>query len=137
MISPADLKARFPEFGEEEDARIQIFINDAKSMSYMGEDEVRWGTQYDYAAVHLSAHLLAIGNASRDGDQSAKAGNVSSSSVGSVSVSYTVGDRDAGDDFYRSTTYGMTYMEVRKQNFIGMVVTGDVESIEGISPRSF
>jgi hypothetical protein len=58
-MTPAEFKARFPEFASETDARVQLFISDADSMF----DVERWDTFYSVGVANYVAHQLAVANA--------------------------------------------------------------------------
>ena len=120
-ITPAALRARFPEFSDDTeypDARIQLFIDDTQ-LIYIGTDEKRWGGKYEYAQAYLVGHLLTVAERSEAGDSSVGAGPVSSKSAGGVSVARAVvaKNRSDGDDFYISTSYGQRFLMTRNISF--------------------
>lgn len=67
----------------------------------------------DQAVVYASAHLYLRSQASNAG----AVGGVSSYSAGDTSVSFAAGPTPTGapDDFWRTTGYGMQYLQIRAQ----------------------
>lgn len=125
-IGTATFRVRFSEFSDETilpDAKLQLYLDDAANI-YMGLDESRWCGKYDYAQAYLTAHLLTVANGTSFGDSSSKAGVVSASSAGGVSVtkSVTPKARSNQDDFLASTSYGQIYLSVRSLCFSGVAV---------------
>lgn len=125
MITVETFRLRFPEYSDNtdySDARVQLFIDD--TIHYIGSDENRWGSKYDYAQSYLAAHLLTVNVGAEAGDTSAKAGPVSSKSAGGVSVSRAVvaKDRSDQDAFYMSTSYGQQFINIRNTCFAGVTV---------------
>lgn len=132
-ITVSDFRTRFPEFADEteyQDARIQLFINDATCE--IGTDESHWNAGgtccYDRAQAYLAAHLLTLGTNSEGGDSSAKVGPVSQKTAGGVSVTRAAmtKDRSDGDDLLASTTYGMQFLSIRNRCLIGVAVASPV-----------
>ena len=124
-----EFRIRFPEFADDieyPDLRIQLFIDDA--IIFMGSDEDRWCSKYNYAQCYLVAHLLTIGTGTEAGDSSVKAGPVSSKSAGGVSVSRAVvaKDRSDTDDFYMGTSYGARFLLIRNGCFVGVLVANQL-----------
>ena len=117
MVTPADIKVRFPEFATETDARIQIFIDDATS---------RVNTKCsnsDQMISYLTAHLLTVANQTTIG-VTAPILPIASESVGDVSRSYgDTASKSSNDNFYTGTAYGMQYLDLRK-NCIGHPLIG-------------
>lgn len=116
MITPADIKARFPEFAEIDNARIAVFISDA--MLYI--DVVKFGSFYNLALSYLTAHYLALSERTASGD-SGGAGTASSESVGDTSVSYTTPNLDR-DFYYKTTSYGIRFLEIRSMVIVGLAI---------------
>ena len=109
--TPADFKARFPEFDSVDDSRIQLFIDDATLVL----NESYWGVKYDLGICYLTAHYLAIAErtslgAGADGAYS----SVASRAVDGTSISYSQPTIDRlGDSYYMSTVYGQRYIQLR------------------------
>lgn len=110
MITTATFKTRFPEFASVDDARIQLFIDDATNIL----NEAYWSVKYDLGLSYLAAHMLALGEKSSGGATGSN-GLVASRSVDGASVSYTnATPENSGDAYYMSTTYGQRYIALRR-----------------------
>ena len=103
--TPANFKIRFPEFEGEDDARIQLFIDDATALVN------ECCPNSDLMITYLTSHLLTLANQTANGDTSTTK-PVASKSVGDVSVSYGGTAGDASDSYY-STAYGQRYIDLR------------------------
>ena len=113
MITPAQFKTRFPEFVSEDDARVQLFIDD----SVLVLNEVYWDAKYDLGLSYLTAHYLALGNQTESGNASVgKTGPVQSRAVDGASVSYGAGavPKDQSEGYYLQTAYGQRYLALVK-----------------------
>jgi len=111
MIAPADFKIRFPEFDSIDDARIQVFIDDA----VLQVNETYWGDKYNMGLYYLTAHYLYLAEKSADGSGSGSGGAVASRAVDGVSVSYNNMTPDnQSDAYYASTAYGQRYMSLMR-----------------------
>lgn len=103
-MTPADFKKRFPEFEQQSDERVQMFIDDADPFF----DQVRWGDLYDLGISYLVAHEIALANANA---ASAMTDDVVMKKVGDEQV-----QRDSNlmnkqsDNPYMRTTYGQKYL---------------------------
>lgn len=123
--TPATFRARFPEFSdpaEYPDPRIQLFLDDATL--HIGTDENYWKGRYDIAHCYLAAHLLTVGSKTEGGATGSDVGPIKQKSVGGVSVTKSVVDKDRseGDLFYSSTAYGQYFLTLRSMTFIGAQV---------------
>lgn len=114
-------RTRFPEFSDEQvytDARIQMFLNDAKED--FNQTKLKEAIT-DRITEYLAAHYLAIATSSEEGDASST-GPVASKSEGDLSVSYAVNSTNAGDSsFYNSTIYGQQYLTLLRTYCGGML----------------
>lgn len=120
-----EFRLRFPEFVDETeypDLRIQLFLDDV--VIYIGDEENRWGNKYNIAQCYLAAHLLTVGTNTEAGDNSSKAGPVSSKTAGGVSVTRAVvaKSKSDADEFYSSTAYGQQFLIIRNSCFVGILV---------------
>lgn len=112
-VSADDFVERFPEFESVEEARIELFLDDAA----LELDTSRWGDRYDKGQALLAAHYLTLSLKAASGATSS-AGAVSSKSIGDVSVSYAVASSlSKTEDFYSSTIYGLEYLVLAR--FVG------------------
>ena len=113
MLTPADVKLRFPEFNTVDDSLIQIYIDDA----YLEVDKARAGRYYELILYYLIAHYIALSLAGSSG-QNRGTGVVSSMSVGDTSIGFSAIQTDSNADFYyQQTTYGLRFL--RYQTFCG------------------
>ena len=113
-MTNADFLAKFPEFSNVALVRIDLALDEAKLQVVKNI----WGRFYEVGVLHLAAHILAT-----QGALSADAGanpqplrEVSSKTVGSLSVGYTSGktgfERESGS--YYLTKYGQRFLELKK-----------------------
>lgn len=103
--TPANFKARFPEFSTIDDSRIQIFIDD----SLLVLKEATWGTLYSLAVCYLTAHYLALSEASSNGDSGSIAG-IASQAVDGTSISFNAfSPTSETKAYYNSTQYGQRF----------------------------
>ena len=98
----ATVKLIAPELSTETDGRLDLFLNLA-SLSF---DSTVWGDKLAMGICLMVAHLVTLANRRGSG------GNISSQSVGGVSVSYS--NSGQGDDELKTTSYGQMYIKLRK-----------------------
>jgi len=106
-------KARFPEFDSVDDARIQLFLDDAALVM----DVETWGDVYDLGQAYLAAHYLSLAGKSSAGSAGAISGPITSRTVDGVSVSYGGTPSIASNqnaNYYNLTQYGQRYMVLLK-----------------------
>jgi len=117
MVTPADIKIRFPEFVSIDDSRIQLFIDDAiVTVNAKCPNS-------DLMVAYLTAHLLTLGTQTEAGDTT-PIQTIASESVGDVSRSFGgTASSSSNDNFYTGTAYGMRYLDLRK-NCIGRPLIG-------------
>ncbi len=109
-ITPAEFKAKFPEFASIADATIQLSIDE----SVIILNENYWGTKYNLGLYYLSAHFLVIAEKTAGGS-SGGSGPVSSKAVDGTSLSYAITSMDdAGDIYYNQSSYGQRYLALRE-----------------------
>ena len=127
MITPEDLRTRYPEFAdntEYSDSRIEMFIFDA--IDDMGSTVSHWQSEYRYnrALSALSAHYLVLGTDSEYGDTNAKY-PIIQKTAGGVSLSYSGLAGASRTDYIKrlsSTTYGQEFLSLRGRTFVGSLV---------------
>lgn len=115
MATVNSFQTRFPEFCDEDDSRIQMFLTDAANTM---TDPSRWGTKYDIAQEYLTAHFVYVALASETGDGDALA-PLRKQDVDGVVVEQAVSDIDPNTDDYYSTTYGKRFMLIARPYFAG------------------
>jgi Protein of unknown function (DUF4054) len=118
--TPADIKAFFPQFFGETDARLQVFINLADP--YFDVD--RWGGFYFEGLVNFVAHEVTMANAAaKAGSAGPGAGDNLTKKVGDVAVGKDSAllNLQAKDPYMR-TLYGQKYASLRRLVGMGAVV---------------
>lgn len=115
MASVADFKIRFPEYVNHDDARIQLFLDDA-ALRMKSPD--KWLEFYDVAHAYLAAHLLFTGEQTLLGD-GAVAGPISHQEVDDVVIKQALADVRVDMDELFSTSYGKRYWHYRRLCLIG------------------
>ena len=112
-MSVASFQLRFPEFCEEEDSRVQMFLDDAAL--FIG-DETYWnshGDFYEPALLYYAAHLLAVGLHTESGDVGSLA-PVKKQEVDDVIIEQAVSAVSPTTDDLYSTSYGKRYVNYRR-----------------------
>lgn len=107
MITPADIRTRFPEFAALSDSLIQQYLDDA----YLEVNQARADIYYDLMIYYLVAHYLALSLSATSG-QNRGTGTVGSMSVGDTSISFSSITPDGNIDFYyQQTQYGIRFLK--------------------------
>jgi hypothetical protein len=105
MIDAAYVKELFPEFGSEQDSRVNLFI----SIAALSVDSSVWDTLTDPATGYLTAHLLAMSKRGASGGS----GPVTSEKVGDLARGY--GQLSIlGSEELASTAYGIEFLRLRR-----------------------
>lgn len=110
--TPADLKARYPEFSDVDDARVQSLVNEAAL-----EMSARvWGRLYPVGLLALAAHKLKASGRKRGGDGAgALSGPMTSKKAGEIQVGYAAAPLASVDDaYFAGTSYGQQYLRLRR-----------------------
>lgn len=113
------------------------YVTDADITRAFGEADMNFNaalfsteTQQDLAYLYLSAHYLVLDMRMGEGGINAQSVfNVSSKSVGNVSVSYAIPEaytKSARLEYYSKTPYGLKYL-----SFVLPRIVGNAETIEG------
>lgn len=109
MITPADIKIKFPEFASLSDSLIQSYLDEA----YLEVDEGRAGDYYDLLIYYLTAHYIALALQASSG-QNRGSGIVTSMSVGDTSIGFGgINSNSNADFYYQQTSYGLRYLKYR------------------------
>jgi hypothetical protein len=123
MITPQDIRDRYPEFAsvtDYPDARIQTWITKG-----VGElDETAWGDQYDEGLLAFTAHYLSWSTSvTGNGGSGGSLGPVAAKSIGDVSVTFAGmgGEMTQQEAFFRSTPYGQEYWRMVLLYGVGML----------------
>lgn len=118
MASLSDFRTRFPEFACENDATVQLALDDADLQINRGV----WRTKADLGQMYLTAHQLALFptegrmvGAQSGTLASVPAGSVISESAGDVSRTYanTASGFGSGALDFGGTRYGMVYLRLK------------------------
>lgn len=116
MSSVEDFKKRFPEFAENEDERIQMFLDDA---ALIMSSEPKWLGFYSIARLYYAAHFMVVSEHTESGDSSALS-PVKKQEVDDVLIESAISDVEPSYDELVSTSYGKRVMFYRKICFTGM-----------------
>ena len=108
MSIPAILRTIAPALNKTDD-ELQVWIDMAKPFVGQGV----WGSKYETGVAYMAAHLATV---SMRGDK----GTLSSKTVGSVSESYA----NHGTEALASTSFGATFLGLRKTVSIGPIIRG-------------
>ncbi|VFR20220.1 hypothetical protein ANDO1_1708 [plant metagenome] len=110
--TPADLKTRYPEFSDVDDARVKALMDEAAL-----EMSVRvWGRLYAVGLLALAAHKLKVSSRKRGGDGAgALPGPMTSKKAGEIQVGYASAPMTSTDDaYFAGTAYGQQYLRLRR-----------------------
>lgn len=105
---------KFPEFVEEQSARINAALAEAALSVDTGWVE----SSYKPAILYLAAHILSRDIAA--GEAIGGLGVIQSETIGRISTSYKVGG--AGESTLTSTPYGVRYREYLGLNYGGPIL---------------
>lgn len=116
-VTASTIKALFPEFAGETDARIDLFIGFAGNSI----NAAVWGTLTDQATSYLTAHLLSRANSGGAGG-----GPVTMEKVGDLSRSYGQMSGETADYLGELglTAYGVEFGRLRRQIPVTPMITG-------------
>jgi len=118
MATLADFNKRFPEFCNVDEARLQMFIDDATCFIATPD---HWFDVciYEKALLYLTAHLLIVGEFTARGDASTRF-PIRRKEVDDVVIESAVSNvKPSADDLY-STSYGKQFMRYRHMAFTGI-----------------
>ena len=116
MASVTSFQTRFPEFTDNEDDQIQLFLDDAALL--MGS-QARWLSFYDVAHEYYAAHLLAVSEHTETGDSGILA-PAKRQEVDDVVIENAISPIEASFDDLFSTAYGKRYNQYRRICFAGV-----------------
>lgn len=115
MASVADFQTRFPEFCNQDDDRVQMFLDDA-ALRMNSPD--KWLDFYDVAHQYLAAHYLYLAQQTESGDGGVT-GPISHQEVDDVIIKQAVAEAAPTQDELLSTAYGKRYWTYRKTALVG------------------
>lgn len=132
--TPAQFKARYPEFGTVADETVQIYLTEANR----SVDETWTEGDYANAIMHLAAHKMAVAGIGTGPDSVANTGALSAYSQirsGQLSLTRKVSSSGPDDGYggYGSTRYGREFWMLLGQNRSGprVAVSGDFGCVSG------
>ena len=109
-------RLRFPQFVGVDDAKIQMYIDDA---ALIMKDKPKWLEFYEVALCYLVAHFLAVAEYTDLGGSGTLA-PIKRKEVDGVVIQFALGDVAASFDEYQATAYGKRYLKYRKMCITGM-----------------
>jgi hypothetical protein len=117
MASVADFKDRFPEFEDEDELRVKLFLDDA---ALIMSSPAKWLTFYDVAQMYSAAHILVVSIHSESGDSGTFA-PIKHQEVDDVVIKNAISDVSPTFDDMYSTSYGKRYISYRRRCFLGVL----------------
>lgn len=112
-------KTRFPEFLDEDDDRVQLFLDDAALLMGQAHGEERWLGFFDVAQEYYAGHMLVSASYTADGDAGIVA-PIKHQEVDDVVIKSALSDFKPSQDDLFSTSYGKRYAQYRKICFVGI-----------------
>ncbi len=116
MATVTQFKTRFPEFGDDEDSRIQLFLDD---VALIISGPAKWLGFYDTVHQYYAAHFLATADHTESGDVGILA-PIKKQEVDDVVIESAVGAVEPTFDELNSTAYGKRVNYYRKLCFTGV-----------------
>jgi len=116
MSTVAKFHTRFPEFCDEDDDRVQLFLDDCSLL--MGTPE-RWLDFFDVAHEYFTAHYMIVANAQESGDSGVLA-PIRKQEVDDVIIEQAIAESQPTFDELQSTSYGKRFWQYRKICFVGI-----------------
>jgi hypothetical protein len=116
-VTPASIKARYPEFVSVSDDRVQVFIDEAT----LQVNPSFFNAATDLATTKLTAHIMSRAITQEEDGGSSDLGNIADMRLGQSQVSFDSAliERSA-DNEYLSTPYGVEYYALLRR-FSGIV----------------
>lgn len=109
------VQEKFPEFAQETEARLDVFLADALN----DISPTEFGSDADNAQMLLAAHLLCtVGNV--DGNAAVEPGVVKKEKVGDVATEWavaTAGASSSEDESLKTTSYGREFLRIKRRIF--------------------
>lgn len=116
MADVVSFHTRFPEFCEVDDARVQLFLDDA---ALLMDSPNKWLDFYNVAHEYFAAHLITVSLSSETGDSGALA-PIRKQEVDDVMIEQAVADVHPNMDELLTTVYGKRYWLYRRIVTIGI-----------------
>lgn len=109
--TPANLKARYPEFVQADDNQVGLVISDAE----LEVDQTAWGKFYALGVLALAAHMLSIESRRGGTGAGAMPGPLTSKKAGEIQLGYAAPPVNSMDEaVLSSTAYGQRYLHLRR-----------------------
>lgn len=116
MATVTEFRTRFPEFTDQLDARIQLFLDDA---ALLMSTPAKWLGFYDVAMCYQAAHLLYVGMQTEQGDGGVM-GPIKKQEVDDVIIEQAVNGVSPTASDLHSTAYGKRYFSYQRIVFAGV-----------------
>lgn len=116
MADVASFHLRFPEFCDTEDARVQLFLDDA---ALLMDSPEKWLDFYDVAQLYFTAHLLSVAFSTASGDVGVQ-GPIRKQEVDDVMIEQAISDVHPSIDELITTVYGKRYWQYRRIITVGI-----------------
>jgi hypothetical protein len=108
--TPADLKARYPEFAQADDTQVGLVISEAE----LEVSAAAWGKFYAAGVLALAAHMLSISTRRGGTGAGALPGPLVGKKVGEIQLNYAAPSIASTEEaMYASTAYGQRYLQLR------------------------
>lgn len=126
-VTPSSIKSAFPDFSEEDDARIQTFIEMAEAQL----NKSQWLKLYDQGVLWLTAHMLAMTPSPETVESGVTAGVVEQEKVGDLSRKYAITQSIASTSnaALSSTRYGKEFARLKTTAIVTPFVVNQSGSI--------
>lgn len=109
--TPADLKARYPEFAQADDNQVGLVLSEAE----LEVDQKAWGKFFALGVLALAAHMLSIESRRGGTGASAMPGPLTSKKAGEIQLSYAAAPVNSMDEaVLASSAYGQRYLHLRR-----------------------
>lgn len=124
-ISISYFLALFDEFKTVPQPKLKVYLDLAATRV----SQQVWGETWQAGVSYLAAHMLVKGGGAagtQTGSGGAMGGTLTDVTVGDLSKSFTpLSDSGTGDDTYKTTSYGIMFLELRRETVMGFGVTGN------------
>ena len=103
-----------PAYAGMTDAELDVFAAEAE----IEISKKKWLTRYDRGVAYITAHLITMSKKSAKSGGDSETGPLKKKKVGNLEREFGVNNENK-DGSYSLTTYGMEFLRLRKQVFMG------------------